>query len=148
MRQKQAHIIIVTKSVPKRFGNANSDKFTYYFLSSKAQMTFWQKHTIAKQHKPLKSLQKGKRTAQRRTAARQAGGCALSAEQRVWLLHRPWLKRNHCSTGSGVGAGNRTLRVQLGGNGRVQLCEQRADTQPRRPLRLLLYAEIETLAHL
>lgn len=53
MRQKQAHIIIVTKSVPKRFGNANSDKFTYYFLSDKAQMTFWQKYTVAKQHKAL-----------------------------------------------------------------------------------------------
>lgn|GEM_PF-3036584 len=53
MRQKQAHIIIVTKSVPKRFGNTNSDKFTHYFLSSKAQMTFWQKYTIAKQHKAL-----------------------------------------------------------------------------------------------
>ncbi len=62
MRQKQAHIIIITKSVPKRFGNANSDKFTYYFLSDKAQMTFWQKHTVTKQHKPLKSLQKEKRT--------------------------------------------------------------------------------------
>ena len=40
MRQKQAHIIIVTKSVPKRFATADRDNFTYSPAHKKRNVTF------------------------------------------------------------------------------------------------------------